>query len=53
MCYNIRGGNMNIKPFNRYLLVSLIEEKKEDNVPSQSRQSLHVFYENNQAYIMF
>ena len=29
------------------------EEKKENNVPSQSDQSLHVFYENNQAYIMF
>ena len=29
------------------------EEKKESNVPTQSHQSLHVFYENNQAYIMF
>ena len=30
MCYIIVGGNMNIKPFNRYLLVSPIEEKKEE-----------------------
>ena len=49
MCYIIVGGNMNIKPFNRYLLVSPIEEKKEEKnlsivLPTEYKkpENLHV-----------